>query len=152
MDERNWFTAGEASLLSGIGYPQLDYLGRKELLVPSIQTASGKGTDRKYSFGDVFLLKVIQQLRSLGLEWSDSLPWIQWLRDSEQPGAGAEADELQYLVSDDGHHVMPYTAEHLTTSLLSGGEVGVWIILNVRGLLAQFRQQVAELRANGKLT
>jgi DNA-binding transcriptional MerR regulator len=53
--------------LVGITYRQLDYWARTDLLRPSIQSAQGSGSQRRYSFTDVVQLKVIKRLLDAGM-------------------------------------------------------------------------------------
>jgi DNA-binding transcriptional MerR regulator len=53
--------------LVGITYRQLDYWARTGLLKPSIQSAAGSGSQRRYSFTDVVQLKVIKRLLDAGM-------------------------------------------------------------------------------------
>ncbi|MFN2586564.1 MAG: MerR family transcriptional regulator [Actinomycetota bacterium] len=50
----------------GITYRQLDYWTRTGLIEPSIQPATGSGTQRLYSFNDLLQLKVIKSLIDAG--------------------------------------------------------------------------------------
>lgn len=51
----------------GITYRQLDYWARTGLLTPSIQGASGSGSQRLYSFQDLVLLRTIKSLIEAGM-------------------------------------------------------------------------------------
>ncbi|NNC76121.1 MAG: MerR family transcriptional regulator [Acidimicrobiia bacterium] len=53
--------------LVGITYRQLDYWARTGLLEPSIQNASGSGSQRLYSFTDIVQLKVVKRLLDAGM-------------------------------------------------------------------------------------
>lgn len=47
------YRAPQVCKLVDITYRQLDYWARTDLIVPSLQRASGSGTQRLYSFTDV---------------------------------------------------------------------------------------------------
>jgi DNA-binding transcriptional MerR regulator len=53
--------------LVGITYRQLDYWARTGLIVPSIQSAHGSGSQRLYAFGDIVQLKVVKRLLDAGM-------------------------------------------------------------------------------------
>jgi DNA-binding transcriptional MerR regulator len=53
--------------LVGISYRQLDYWARTGLIQPSIQTARGSGSQRKYAFADIVQLKVVKRLLDAGM-------------------------------------------------------------------------------------
>lgn len=61
------YRAPQVCKLVGITYRQLDYWARTDLLVPSLQAASGSGSQRLYSFTDVVQLKVIKRLLDAGM-------------------------------------------------------------------------------------
>ena len=82
------YRAPQVCKLVGITYRQLDYWARTELLTPSIQTASGSGTQRRYSFGDIVQLKVVKRLLDAGMSLKKIRQAMEILRaelDSDQP-------------------------------------------------------------------
>jgi DNA-binding transcriptional MerR regulator len=52
-----------AAAAAGISYRQLDYWDRTGLVVPSIQSATGSGSQRLYSFRDILVLKLLNSLK-----------------------------------------------------------------------------------------
>ena len=64
------YRAPQVCNLVGITYRQLDYWARTGLLRPSIQSARGSGSQRRYSFTDVVQLKVIKRLLDAGMSLS----------------------------------------------------------------------------------
>jgi DNA-binding transcriptional MerR regulator len=65
----------------GITYRQLDYWTRTELVSPSIQPATGSGTQRLYSFNDLLQLKVIKSLIDAGLSLQKVREAIDYVRE-----------------------------------------------------------------------
>ena len=67
--ERNelGYRAPQVCKLVGITYRQLDYWARTNLIRPSLQEATGSGSQRRYSFSDVVQLKVIKRLLDAGM-------------------------------------------------------------------------------------
>ncbi|MBT8198047.1 MAG: MerR family transcriptional regulator [Acidimicrobiia bacterium] len=61
------YRAPQVCNLVGITYRQLDYWARTGLLEPSIQNASGSGSQRLYSFTDIVQLKVVKRLLDAGM-------------------------------------------------------------------------------------
>lgn len=61
------YRAPQVCKLVGITYRQLDYWARTDLLKPSLQSATGSGSQRLYSFTDVVQLKVIKRLLDAGM-------------------------------------------------------------------------------------
>lgn len=60
------FTAGQASVASGVAYHQLNRWDVSGLLKPSVETANGKDSLRIYSLADVVALRVVRQLQIEG--------------------------------------------------------------------------------------
>ena len=70
MPSRNeqGFSGKKASEIAGITYRQLDYWARTDLVRPSMTDASGSGSRRRYSYGDLLELKVIKSLLDAGIK------------------------------------------------------------------------------------
>ena len=69
-DERTMidgYRAPQVCSLVGISYRQLDYWARTGLITPSVQQATGSGSQRLYSFSDVVQLKVVKRLLDAGM-------------------------------------------------------------------------------------
>jgi DNA-binding transcriptional MerR regulator len=66
-DRELGYRAPQVCKLVGITYRQLDYWARTNLILPSLQRASGSGSQRRYSFTDVVQLKVIKRLLDAGM-------------------------------------------------------------------------------------
>lgn len=82
------YRAPQVCKLVGITYRQLDYWARTDLLVPSLQQATGSGSQRLYSFTDVVQLKVIKRLLDAGMSLKKIRSAVEILReqlDSDQP-------------------------------------------------------------------
>jgi DNA-binding transcriptional MerR regulator len=73
--------------LVGITYRQLDYWARTDLLKPSIQGASGSGTQRLYSFTDIVQLKVVKRLLDAGMSLKKIRQAMEILREQLQSEA-----------------------------------------------------------------
>ena len=61
------YRAPQVCKVVGISYRQLDYWARTGLITPSVQRASGSGTQRLYSFSDIVQLKVVKRLLDAGM-------------------------------------------------------------------------------------
>ncbi len=82
------YRAPQVCKLVGITYRQLDYWARTGLLTPSIQSAAGSGSQRRYSFGDIVQLKVVKRLLDAGMSLKKIRQAMDILRtelESEQP-------------------------------------------------------------------
>ena len=59
-DELVGYRGPSACQIAGITYRQLDYWARTSLVVPSIRSAAGSGSQRLYSFKDILVLKIVK--------------------------------------------------------------------------------------------
>ena len=64
---KDGFRAPQVCKLVEITYRQLDYWARTGLITPTIQTATGSGSQRLYDFGDIVQLKVVKKLLDAGM-------------------------------------------------------------------------------------
>lgn len=67
MNNRAYSTS-EVAQITGFSVRQLDYWFHQSIIVPSIQSSSGPGTKRLYSFDDLVQIRFISRLKSHG--WS----------------------------------------------------------------------------------
>ena len=82
------YRAPQVCNIVGITYRQLDYWARTGLIRPSLQTASGSGTQRLYAFTDVVQLKVVKRLLDAGMSLKKIRQAMEILRiqmESERP-------------------------------------------------------------------
>lgn len=82
------YRAPQVCNIVGITYRQLDYWARTGLIRPSLQTASGSGTQRLYAFTDVVQLKVVKRLLDAGMSLKKIRQAMEILRiqmESESP-------------------------------------------------------------------
>ena len=61
------YRAPQVCNLVGITYRQLDYWARTGLITPSLQKATGSGSQRLYGFADIVQLKVVKRLLDAGM-------------------------------------------------------------------------------------
>lgn len=82
VQEREFgYRAPQVCNLVGITYRQLDYWARTDLITPSLQRASGSGSQRLYSFSDVVQLKVIKRLLDAGMSLKKIRQAVEILRE-----------------------------------------------------------------------
>jgi DNA-binding transcriptional MerR regulator len=129
---------------AGITYRQLDYWARTELVVPSIRSASGSGSQRLYSFKDILVLKVVKRLLDTGVSLQNIRIAVEALRTR-----GVE-DLARITLLSDGTTVYECTSSEEVVDLLRGGQ-GVFGIA-VSGALRELVGSLAQLpgeRADG---
>ena len=61
------FSSASTRKIIGLSQRRLDYWADRGIVTPSIQRATGKGSERKYSFDDLVKLAVVKKLREAGL-------------------------------------------------------------------------------------
>jgi DNA-binding transcriptional MerR regulator len=129
---------------AGITYRQLDYWARTGLVVPTIRSASGSGSQRLYSFKDILVLKVVKRLLDAGVSLQNIRVAVEALR------ARGVADLAEVTLLSDGTSVYECTSSEEVVDLLRGGQ-GVFGIA-VSGALRELRGSLAHLpgeRADG---
>ena len=121
----------------GITYRQLDYWARTDLMRPSISDARGSGTQRVYSYTDLFQLKVIKQLLDAGVSLRSTRKAIECLRAS---GAGVASASL--VIADD-RSVLANSGEELF-DLLHGGQGVLSIVLGMERIVSEVDAAITE--------
>lgn len=81
VDGGGGYRAPQVCRLVGITYRQLDYWARTDLIRPSLQEASGSGSQRLYSFPDLVQLKVIKRLLDAGMSLKKIRSAVEILKD-----------------------------------------------------------------------
>ena len=92
-----------------ITYRQLDYWDRTDLLKPSVATAHGSGTQRRYSYRDLVQLKVIKGLLDAGVRLQTARTVIESLRDElggDWQTASLVIDGANTVLAKDGDHLI----------------------------------------------
>jgi DNA-binding transcriptional MerR regulator len=134
-DEFIGYRGPTACSAAGITYRQLDYWARTELVVPTVRSASGSGTQRLYSFKDILVLKVVKRLLDTGVSLQNIRAAVQHLRER-----GID-DLAQITLMSDGASVYECTSADEVIDLVQGGQ-GVFgiavgrVVREVEGSLA----------------
>lgn len=105
-----------AAAAAGISYRQLDYWDRTGLVVPSIKSATGSGSQRLYSFRDILVLKLVKRLLDTGVS-------LQQIRIAvEQLHAAGISDLTNTTLMSDGARVYLCTSQDEVIDLLGQGQ------------------------------
>ena len=129
-DRGTGFSGKRTSELVGITYRQLDYWARTELVVPSISAATGSGSRREYSYGDLVELRTITKLLAAGIKLEQVRKVFDYVRAHLAVDIGAA-----HLVID-GSSVNLYDDGELIDVLQRGqGVLNVLSIVGVRSEL-----------------
>ncbi len=126
-----------ACSVAGITYRQLDYWARTGLVIPSVQDASGSGTQRLYSFRDIVVLRVVKRLLHAGVSLPNIRKAIETLRQ------WGEDDLATVTLISDGTTVYECRSAEEIVDLLQGGQ-GVFGIA-ISGAFKEIQGSLAEL-------
>jgi DNA-binding transcriptional MerR regulator len=143
-DELIGYRGPTACSAAGITYRQLDYWARTELVLPTIRSATGSGSQRLYSFKDILVLKVVKRLLDTGVSLQNIRVAVDALR------ARGVDDLARITLLSDGTTVYECTSSEEVVDLLRGGQ-GVFGIA-VSGALRELVGSLAQLpgeRADG---
>ena len=133
------FRGSQVCTLVGITYRQLDYWARTGLLRPSITDATGSGSQRRYSYGDVLELKVIKRLLDAGLKLQQARQAVECLRGD----LGADLASSQLVLV--GSRSVLAQSDGEVVDLLAGGQ-GVFNILPLSGVVSELAAAIVEIR------
>jgi DNA-binding transcriptional MerR regulator len=114
--EESGYRGPQACKIVNITYRQLDYWTRTGLVTPSIQAASGSGTQRLYSFNDLLQLKVIKSLTDAGASLQKVRQAIDYVRDN------LSGDWAAVTIVADGTGVYACTTDAEVIDLLRSGQ------------------------------
>ena len=138
-DDSVGYRGPTACSAAGITYRQLDYWARTNLVVPTVRSAAGSGSQRLYSFKDILVLKVVKRLLDTGVSLQNIRVAVDHLR---QRGV---RDLANITLFSDGTTVYECTSAEEVVDLLAGGQ-GVFGIA-VSGALRELSGELAELPA-----
>ncbi len=105
-----------AARAAGISYRQLDYWARTELVEPTVQSATGSGSQRLYGFRDILVLKLVKRLLDTGISLQQIRTAVQQLRE-----AGVQ-DLAQTTLMSDGASVYLCTSDDEVIDLVNRGQ------------------------------
>jgi DNA-binding transcriptional MerR regulator len=116
LDEIVGYRGPAACQIVGITYRQLDYWARTKLVVPSIRSATGSGSQRLYSFKDLAVLKVVKNLLDTGVSLNNIRIAVEQLRRH------GVRDLARITLFSDGVTVYECTSPEEVVDLLQGGQ------------------------------
>jgi DNA-binding transcriptional MerR regulator len=123
------FLINEAAGLSGLTASMLNYLCREEVLVPSNRGRRGRGSPRKYSFGDVVMLRALAHLLEAGVSVKRLKKALKSLRPQHK-NISRLSLPAQYLVTN-GHEVFLQEKENLL-DMDGSGQMSFTFVLELR--------------------
>ena len=134
----------QACKIVGITYRQLDYWTRTGLVEPTVQAATGSGSQRLYSFNDLLQLKVIKSLTDAGAS-------LQKVRQAIDHARSSLVDDWSKVtIVADGSGVYALTSEAEVIDLLRKGQGVLGAIVAVDRVKEQLAGDLRELRPVGE--
>ena len=116
LDREGGFKGAVAAKAAGISYRQLDYWARTGLVEPTVQGASGSGSQRLYGFRDILVLKLVKRLLDTGIS-------LQQIRTAvDQLRAAGIRDLAGTTLMCDGASVYLCTSNDEVIDLVSRGQ------------------------------
>jgi DNA-binding transcriptional MerR regulator len=137
------YRGATACVAAGITYRQLDYWARTELVVPTIKSATGSGSQRLYSFRDILVLKIVKRLLDTGVSLQNIRTAVEHLRNR------GVADLESMTLMSDGVSIYECSTPGEIIDLLQGGQGVFGIAINkvwneVEGSLATLQGESPE--------
>ncbi len=139
MQRTTGFSGPLVCRLTGVTYRQLDYWARTGLVTPSITPATGSGSKRAYSYGDVLEVKVIKSLIDAGVALAKARQAVECLRGA----LGADLASASLVLSEHGS-VLAHSDGDLV-DLLRGGQ-GVFNIVPLGGVVAELSTTISSVQ------
>jgi DNA-binding transcriptional MerR regulator len=119
----------------------LDYLCREDLVTPSASNQRGRGRQRRYTFGDIVVLRMVGRLLSSGIEVSRIR---RGLRELQRRTNNISPGNIPFrLVVTDGTDVFLKDNGRVLESLTTNGQLAFAFLLDIR-------QSEAEVIAAGE--
>ena len=134
------FSGPQVCTLVGITYRQLDYWARTGLLTPTIASAKGSGSKRRYSYHDVVELKVIKRLLDAGVSLQRARQAVECLRDN----LGVDLAAASLILSSSTSVLAMSNGE--IVDLLGGGQ-GVLNVVPMAGVVSELAAGIIEIDA-----
>jgi len=112
------YRAPQVCNLVGITYRQLDYWARTGLITPSLQQATGSGSQRLYTFQDVVQLKVVKRLLDAGM----SLKKIRLAMDILRTELASDSPLSDVTLLSDGKTIYAARSSSEVVDVFRGGQ------------------------------
>jgi DNA-binding transcriptional MerR regulator len=142
--EEAGFRGPQACKIVGITYRQLDYWTRTGLVMPSVQEATGSGSQRLYSFNDLLQLKVVKSLTDAGASLQKVRQAIDYVRTN------LSDNWSRVTIVTDGAGVYACTSDAEVVDLLRSGQGVLGAVVAVDKVRDQLAGTLRELRPAGE--
>lgn len=141
MKTVNGYKTQEVTNIIGLTQRQLDYWDRTGFFRPSIAAGSGRGRSRVYSFSDLVQLKIISNLRSVGVTLHSLRMIVKYLHNIE--GLEAPLYESRLVVSGNDVIIVNNNDELMSVLKLPGQGV-LCFVLDVNKIVEELKSEIEE--------
>jgi DNA-binding transcriptional MerR regulator len=148
------FTAAAARRIVGISQRCLDYWDERGVVSPAVKRATGKGSERRYSYEDLLKLSVVKRLRDAGLSLQRIRKGLSQLRKRR----GSADPLLEEILVTDGRSLHRLTQDRLVVEdLLSSGQLAFSVVAvgrineDLRGRVVRLRDAIPHRGKPSKL-
>jgi DNA-binding transcriptional MerR regulator len=138
VENAEGYSGPQVCRLVGITYRQLDYWARTGLSTPTLATARGSGSKRRYDYTDVLELKVIKSLLDAGVSLRRARRAVDCLR----AGLGQDLASTSLVLTPDGSVLAHSDGE--IVDLLRGGQ-GVFNIVPLGSVIDDLAAEIVAL-------
>src|SRR4051794_796768 len=135
--EQGWLIS-QVERLTGVDRRTLDFWDRSAFLSPTLQAATGKGSQRLWSFDDLVAIKIAGQLRGLGVSLQALRKVGTYLRERTPPRTFANT----FLVSD-GTDVYERTGDALISTLRRPGQGALAWVVDIGAVVEELEAALA---------
>jgi DNA-binding transcriptional MerR regulator len=132
------FRVNQVVRLSGVPYRTLDFWANTGFVVPSIAQATGKGSDRIYSFQDVVAIRVARSLRDAGISLQSLRKVVKHLQQRQ----GLDSPLSEAYLASDGHDVFEVRGDEISSLLRRPGQISFAWILDLAEVVEEVRSQM----------
>lgn len=133
------YSGKKAAEIVGISYRQLDYWARTDLVRPSVADATGSGSRRQYSYGDLLELKVIKSMLDAGIKLESVREAFDYLRQQ----LGTDIASAQLVIS--GGSAILVKDDHELIDVLKRGQFVMTSILSLEGVQREIDSAIVDL-------
>lgn len=132
----------KAAKLSGLTSYMVDYLGREGIVPPSGSIRTGRGIERRYTFSDLVLLRMMSGLLKKGVSAKRLKQAIRTLR-TKFPKITENSIPGRFLVTD-GKWVLFKDETSLLENLNTGGQFEFSFVVDVEPIHREIKRKIKE--------
>ncbi|WP_353401985.1 MerR family transcriptional regulator [Duganella hordei] len=134
----DWHTAKSAARISGLTEDMVNYLCRHKIVEPTGEKSRGRGNVRKYTYGDVLLLRVVSKLLVQGIS---VLRLKKSFRSLQRRGVDVDLTSKKFVATDG---VDIYFGSGNILEQLSSGQMAFAFIIELASVRREIGIKIAQ--------